>query len=171
MLFENSDHVVVKDTDAKGKSLFTKYGFRKDEVIIVITGKVVAYATDYTIPIDHELKIEPRDPGSVAQYLCHSCEPNAGIKNRTLLVALRDLQEGEEILVSYASLGYEYGKEKTLDGTEASELDLTCRCGTKSCTGRLQCYKEMPPEWRAKYRDYISDYLLDDMRYPYIPFS
>jgi len=171
MIFENPEQVAVGDAGIKGKSLYARHAFKKGDIVLVISGSIVNYATDYTIPIDHELKIEPRIPGSESQYLCHSCEPNVGIKNRTLLVAMRDIAEGEEITTSYAFLGYAYGEEKTIDNTDALPLDLTCHCGTASCHGHLQCYKWMPPAWRAEYREYVSEYLLDDDRYPYIPFE
>lgn len=104
-LFNNAEHVEVKDTTGKGLSLFAVHDFKKDEVVFVAGGKIVNYATDYTIPIDHELKFEPRIPGNEAQYLCHSCEPNIGIHDRTLFVAMRDIQKGEEVVTNYAFFG------------------------------------------------------------------
>jgi uncharacterized protein len=169
MIFRNEDNVVVGEVGGKGKSLFAKRSFVKDEVIIVVAGKVVTYNTDYTVPIDHDLRIEPREPGNEAQFLCHSCEPNVGVRDRTLIVALRDIVVDEEVLISYAMLGYEYGHERSQDGRMPISYDLSCCCGAARCVGVLQCYKHMPPEWRQRYRTYVSDYLLDNERYPYIP--
>ena len=108
MLFNEAEHLDVKETGEKGKSLFAKHDFKKDDTVFVAFGKIVSYPTDYTIPIDENLKIEPRDPGSLAQFICHSCEPNVGIKDRTVFVAMRDILKGEEILTSYAPISSEY---------------------------------------------------------------
>lgn len=168
-LFINSENIEVKEKDGKGLSLFAKHDFKKGDVVFVASGMIVTYATDYTIPIDHELKFEPRVPGNEAQYLNHSCEPNVGVHDRSIFVAMRDIQKGEEIVTNYAFLGYEYGYEMTVDGSVKKEFDKTCRCGAPSCEGTLQCYKHMTPTERIQYREYISGYLLDDERYPYVP--
>ena len=169
-MFSNAQNVEVKNTAAgAGESLFAKRPFKKGEIVFVVSGRVVNYATDYTIPIDHDLKVEPRIPGNEAQFLNHSCEPNIGINHRTLLVAMRDIAEGEEVVTNYAFLGYEYGHEKTIDGSEKKVFDMTCRCGAKKCTGVLQCYKYMTPDDRATYKEYVSDYLWDENKYPYVP--
>lgn len=168
MLFNEQDHIEVQETVSKGKSLFAKHDFKKGDVVFVATGKIVTYPTDYTIPINESLYIEPRYPGSLAQFICHSCDPNVGVNNRNLFVAIRDINKGEEILTSYAFLGYEYGNEKSPDGKEKLSLDITCNCGAKNCSGELQRYKHMTPEWRKQYHEYISEYLRDDSKYPYV---
>ncbi len=161
-------HVEVKETRERGKSLFARHDFTKDDVVFIAYGRILPYATDYTIPIDHNLYIEPRDPGGLAQFINHSCEPNVGVKNRSVFVAMRNISRGEEILTSYAFLGYQYGKEMTINGKKTIIVDRSCRCGAETCIGKLQCYREMPPDWRLKYQAYISDYLLDDKRYPFV---
>lgn len=168
MLFNEQDHVEVRETSSKGKSLFAKHNFKKGDLVFIATGKIITYPTDYTIPVDENLYIEPRSPGSLAQFICHSCDPNVGVNDRNLFVAMRDIYKDEEILTSYAFLGYEYGEEKSRDGKEELSLELTCHCGAKNCNGKLQCYKYMPPEWRREYREYISEYLSDDSKYPYV---
>lgn len=167
--FDASENVEVKEAGAKGKSLFALKDFKKDELVFVQYGAIVNYHTDYTIPIDHDLMIEPRLPGSPGQFMCHSCDPNLGIKNRTLFVAMRDIKKGEEVVTNYAFLGYDYGTEKTLDGKETIELNIKCECGSPNCEGVWGSYKHLTPEKRALWREYISEYLLDDARYPYVP--
>jgi len=168
--YDIHENIEVKESPGKGKSLFAKRDFKKDEIVFVAFGKIVDYHTDYTIPIDHDLMIEPRTPeGNLVQYICHSCEPNVGIQDRSLFVAMRDIAQGEEIVTNYAFLGYEFGKEMNEDGQGRKAFDRTCRCGTKSCKGTMQAYKDLDPEEREKHRNYISDYLLDDEKYPYNP--
>lgn len=167
--FDANEVLEVEEAGAKGKSLFAKKDFQKGDLVFVVYGAIVNYHTDYTIPIDHNLMIEPRTPGSPGQFLCHSCDPNIGVKNRTLFVAMRDIKKGEEVVTNYAFLGYDYGNEKSLDGTKSLNLDVTCACGSANCEGIWGSYKHLSPEKRTLWREYISDYLLDDKRYPYVP--
>lgn len=168
-LFNNLDNVEVKDTHKYGYSLFAKRNFKKDELVFVASGKIVNYHTDYTIPIDHNLMIEPRLPLSPAAFLCNSCNPNLGVKGRTHFVAMRKIKKGEELCTNYAFLGYDYGEEKSISGKKGKVIDLSCKCGAKNCRGKLGCYKTLTPTLRKKYCPYISDYLLDNKKYPYRP--
>lgn len=162
-MFDVFKNIEVKDTDKRGKSLFAKRDFKKDEVVFVAFGKIVSYYTQYTIPIARDLMIEPRTPeGNPVQYICHSCEPNLGIKNRTLFVAMRDIKEGEELFVHYGFLGYSFGKEMTEDGKELAEFDKTCRCGAANCAGYFRGYVDLSEEEKEKWKGYISDYLLHE---------
>jgi SET domain-containing protein len=60
------------------------------------------------------------------RYTNHSCAPNARLcirQGRVEFYALRDIDPGEEITVSY--------------GETHHEGRLTCRCGAPGCAGRL----------------------------------
>lgn len=153
--FENTDRIEAKETDRYGRSLFAKSDFKKDEVVFVAFGALVRKPTSYTIPINWDLFIEPRIPeGNICQYICHSCEPNLGVKRRTLFVAMHDIAKGEEVTIDYAMIGYEYGDE-------LSEEGRICKCGKPSCRGKLGCYKELSQELREEYAGYISEYLFE----------
>src|SRR5436190_20513767 len=128
--YKIEDNIYAKDTGSYGKSLFAKKDFAKDELIFVAFGPLVKVATQYTIPISKHLKIEPRLPeGNICQYICHSCDPNMGIKDRTCLVAMRDIKKDEEIRIDYGMIGYEYGEEIT-------DEERSCKCGSPICRGK-----------------------------------
>lgn len=167
--FDANEVLEVREAGPKGKSLFAKKDFRAGDLVFVVYGATVNYYTDYTIPIHHDLMIEPRIPGSPGQYFCHSCDPNVGVRNRSLFVAVRDIKKEEGVTTNYAFLAYEYGHEKSIDGTKPLNLDISCKCGSKDCEGVWGSYKHLSPEKRALWKEYVSDYLLDDERYPYVP--
>lgn len=154
-MYKIEDNIYAEKTDLYGMSLFAKRSFKKDELVFVAYGPIVKIPTLYTIPISASLKIDPTRPdGNFSQYICHSCNPNLGIKERTCFVAFKDIEVGEEITIDYAMIGYDYGEE-LLDGGR------TCSCGHPECRGKWGCYKELPMDIREKYKGYISDYLLE----------
>lgn len=75
----------------------------------------------------------PLRSGGPARFINHCCEPNCYSKVITVagekhivIVALRDLQRGEELTYNY----------KFAIETEAA-LKVTCYCGAKSCWGTM----------------------------------
>ncbi len=149
------NNIEVRDTGVYGKSLFAKKDFAKDDLVFVAFGPIISTPSLYTIPISKDLKIDPTLPaGNLSQYICHSCEPNLGIKSRTEFVAFRNIKAGEEINIDYGMIGYEYTEEISESGRE-------CRCGSNICRGKWGCYKELDLYLKEKYKGYISDYLLD----------
>ena len=155
MWYTHESNIYVAETGRYGKSLFAKRLFRKGEIVFVAFGPLIRKPTRFTIPIDHDLKIDPTVPaGNPCQYICHSCEPNLGINDRTLFVAMRDILRGEEVVVDYAMLGYEYG-------AELSDGERVCRCGRPNCRGVLGSYRDLPEDLKTRYKGYISDYLLE----------
>ncbi len=148
------DSIYTKDTGKYGKSLFAKRDFLKDELVFIAYGPLVTTATLYTIPVSAELKIDPTQPeGNLSQYICHSCDPNLGIKNRTCFVAFKDIKRDEEITIDYAMIGYEYADE-------IAETGRTCMCGSPICRGKWGCYKELSNELKEKYKGYLSEWLV-----------
>lgn len=156
----NMQNVEVREIAEKGKGLFAKRDFKKGEVVFEILGGVIDYATDYTIPINETEKVEPRLNRSIAQYMNHSCEPNIHPRNdgRTYL-AMRDIQTGEEVATNYAFLGFSFGKEKTIDGSENITFDLTCYCGSKKCKGVMTAYSGLTDEEKKEYKEYVLPFL------------
>lgn len=154
-MYRLEDNIYVKDTGVYGKSLFAKKDFKKDELVFVAYGPITTNPSLYTIPVSKNLKIDPTQPeGNLSQYICHSCNPNLGIKDRVCFVAFKDIYKDEEIAIDYAMLGYEYGEEVAKEGRK-------CSCGFSECRGTWGCYKELPEVLRQKYKGYISDYLLE----------
>ncbi len=153
-MWSNEQNIEAKERAPYGKSLFATRNFKKDEIVFVAFGAVITSPTNYTIPVDWKIFIEPSIPEwNICQYICHSCEPNLGIKQRSLFVAMRDLKKGEEVTIDYAMIGYDYGDE-------LPQERRMCECGKPSCRGKLGCYKELPEELKKKYEGYVSDYLI-----------
>lgn len=148
------EHVRVGQTDDRGSSLFAEHALARGDFIFLIAGPIIADPTQYTCPVAPTLFIDPEPVGNHLRYLNHSCSPNAGIKNRTMVVALRDIKPGDEVCIDYAMIVDEYGDEIT-------EVELVCKCGSAECRGRLGSYNSLPQDLRQKYQGYISEWILE----------
>lgn len=80
-------------------------------------------------------------------FVNHSCQPNAGIQGDRTLIALRNLEPGEEITYDYAM-------------TDTSSYDeFECLCGSYECRGRITGVDWQLPEIRQRYQGYFSSYV------------
>ncbi len=77
----------------------------------------------------------------------HSCNPNVGMTGQIGLIAMRDIQAGEEICLDYAMC----------DGSDYDEFD--CSCGSANCRGRVTGEDWRRPELWERYDGYFSPYL------------
>ena len=88
------------------------------------------------LQIGPELYMEIGAPGVLVN---HSCEPNAGIVEDCILIALRDIAAGEEIFYDYST---------TIDD---DPWTLACQCGHTSCRGTVGEFQTLPDEQRHRY--------------------
>lgn len=91
--------------------------------------------------VDVDRFLLPR--GSIDDLINHSCNPNAGIRlmqNGYRLIALRDIERGQEITYDYATY---------IDSPER----LLCCCGESCCRKEIGRFRELTPTLRAHYLD------------------
>lgn len=163
-IYKIENNIYAKDTGVYGKSLFAVRDFKKGENVFVAFGPIMYKSNDYTIPIGFDsgkkqyVLIEPRIPeGNLCQFICHSCDPNLGIKDRTLFVAMRDIKKDEEVTIDYAMIvpSFEY------KFAEVKWEDRTCLCGREKCRGEVRGYFELTDAEKKKYEGYVSDFILE----------
>jgi uncharacterized protein len=82
-----------------------------------------------------------------ADWINHSCDPNAGLRGQVVLVALRDIEVGEEVCYDYAMS----------DGSAYDEF--ACECGASTCRGRVSGDDWQRPELQVRYAGFFSAYL------------
>ena len=87
--------------------------------------------------IGEDFYIYLQEPG---RLINHSCEPNAGVRDDTILTAIKDISKGEEICFDYSS---------TMDEGEIWAME--CLCGQSNCRGFAADFKTLPRETRVKY--------------------
>ncbi|CAF2163665.1 unnamed protein product [Rotaria magnacalcarata] len=114
------------------------------------------YLRYYTYMLDDDLFDVPRNykTREITEdclLFNHSCDPNCGFggEEEELVVAMRDIAEGEE-------LTYHYG---LMDSENSFWVGLICRCGAKICNGELKFDWWRDPNWQEKYEKYAGAHI------------
>ena len=100
----------------------------------------------YAIQVDDNLFLASRTP-QPEDYINHCCDPNAGLNSQNSLVALRDIEPGEEVCFDYAMS----------DGCSYDEFE--CACNSPLCRGRITGTDWAKPELWSRYAGHFSPYL------------
>jgi hypothetical protein len=139
-----------------GHSVHAREPIQKGETLVVWGGEVVTGKQLLLLPpdvrrrlclqIEEDLFLLTTREGP-SDWINHSCEPNSGLRGQIVLVALRDIETGEEICFDYAMC----------DTHRYCEFD--CHCGTPRCRGRVTANDWRMPELQERYRGYFSPYL------------
>lgn len=127
-----------------GKGLFAKKPIKEGEVIFEFTGELVNFKQTINrqdnfgdpLQIDKDLYINLEEP---VRFINHSCNPNTGIKNDVILIALKDIWKGEELYFDYST---------TMD--EAHWI-MQCRCGHTNCRKIIKDFKYLPYQIKQRY--------------------
>jgi hypothetical protein len=138
-----------------GRGLFARERVRTGETLLVwggdvVTGDMLKWMSEekhrLAVQIEEDLYLVTPNEGP-ADWVNHSCEPNAGLIGQIVLVALRNIEVGEEICFDYA----------TSDGSPYDEFE--CGCGSRLCRGHVTGNDWMLPELQERYRGHFSPYI------------
>ncbi|HEX7070820.1 MAG TPA: SET domain-containing protein [Rhodothermales bacterium] len=138
-----------------GRGIFARQPIRAGEVLSVWGGAVTtgdrfralpAEIRQISVQVEEDLYLVPGVEGP-AEWFNHSCSPNAGMEGQISLVALRDIEAGEEICYDYAMS----------DGSPYDEFE--CHCHVPECRGRVTGNDWQRPELWARYGRHFSPYL------------
>lgn len=140
-----------------GCGVFARQRIPKGELISLWGGKIVRkQELDPTMPrftqrvlqIDEDLYILTAEDKEPNDCFNHSCDPNLGFSGQIGLVAMRDIEAGEELTFDYAMS----------DGGPYDEFE--CYCGSPSCRRKITGNDWKLPSLWFKYGEYFSPYLL-----------
>jgi uncharacterized protein len=139
-----------------GFGLFAREYIKSGETLCVWSGQVYTEEQLADVPIEraqHGLQVEenvyllPLGVGDPADYVNHSCDPNAGLNGQICLVAIRDILLDEEVCFDYAM-------------SDSSDYDeFECHCGSPMCRGRITGNDWKIPELQNRYDGYFIPYL------------
>jgi hypothetical protein len=150
-------------SEIAGRGLVAVKAISKGEVVAVKGGHIVTSEqlrsmperlqdSDVQITDDlHLMALTEDEYESVMLFINHSCEPNVGFAGNVVLVAMRDIDAGEELTTDYAMF----------DDYEGS---MDCTCGRPACRRRIDGRDWQRPDLQERYRGYFSWYLDRKMR-------
>lgn len=136
--------------------MFARENIKKDELISLWGGRIISEAElDTSIPrfaqrvvqLDEGLYLLTPEAEEPTDCFNHSCDPNMGFFGQIGLVALRDIQAGDELSFDYAMC----------DGEPYDEF--ACYCGSARCRKHITGNDWMIPELWKRYDGYFSPYL------------
>lgn len=141
----------VRDTQIKGRGLFTLAPIKQGTVIGDYTGTVMhtidALKEDdtnfYLMYYSDRASIYPEDINAPGLHTVnHSCVPNCWMylyRGHTLFFAVRDIEAGEEITVHYL----------LAPDPNCIPCSHVCKCGAEKCTGTMHLSVEKYQEWEG----------------------
>jgi len=142
-------------TKIGGRGVYAGEAIRRGDVLVVFAGSALEgrdipnLSPDQRrllLQVEEDVYLMTHVEGS-ADWVNHCCEPNAGLRGQLTLVAMRDIEAGEEICYDYAMS----------DGSPYDAFD--CRCGAATCRLRVSGDDWMKEELWERYRGYFSPYI------------
>lgn len=145
----------ARPTENGHHGVYAKIHIAQGEILVIWGGQVATrdefmqlpeHLRRLTIQIEEDFYLAGNeiDP---ADFVNHSCEPNAGLQGQIVLVAMRDIAPSEEICFDYAMT----------DGSDYDEFE--CHCGAPNCRKFVRGSDWRNPELWEKYRGYFMPYL------------
>ncbi len=154
----------VKKSPVGGTGVFARELIKKGTLVAVWGGVVLTRQElraivrrypgfRYPVQINTNFWIGPLSYKELdeGEYFNHSCEPNCGVFGSNMLVAMRDINSGEEITFDYSM-------------TDSQDLKMVCHCGTSSCRKIIKGSDWRRPELQKKYQKYFSVYLKEKIK-------
>lgn len=133
--------LIVRSSDIHAAGVYTTAPIKKDTLVVEYTGPIVSRERadelyegrpyTYLFGLDDGRII---DGHGIAAFVNHCCDPNCEtdeIDGKIWIVALRDIEAGEELTYDYC----------LFDGEEDDEAP--CYCGAKDCRGTMYSEEEI----------------------------
>jgi hypothetical protein len=141
-----------------GHGLFANTEIPSGTLLLIQGGHIISLFQEPLLPpemwdlpmqISDELMIGPRELHEVedADFVNHSCDPNAGWKGQIFLMSMREISADEEIRFDYATV-------VSLPG-----YGFDCECGSPHCRKRVTSEDWKIPEIQNRYHGWFQYYL------------
>ena len=150
---------VVVGRSAIGRGVFAARYFEPGQPILTFGGQVLTKVDmlalgperAYALQIGAAEFLDLTSPG---RYLNHSCDPNAGMSDDRVLLALRPIVPGEEIRFDYSTTMRE------------DHWTMECRCGEYLCRRVVLDFHHLPPITQNRYLQLgiVQRFIVDEVR-------
>lgn len=89
---------------------------------------------------------------SIGECFNHSCDPNAGFRDKITLVAIEDIKMGEQVTFDYAMC------------MTSDIVNMDCSCGVEWCRRKITSNDWMIPELQGKYEHFFQPYIKEKIK-------
>lgn len=146
---------IRSDKTIEGRGMFASQPIKKGDLVTLWGGDVVDRARFEALgehqkrqsaQAEEGLYLVSSKPGP-GDWINHSCDPNAGMDGQIAVVAMREIQPGEEVTIDYAMV----------DGDELDSFE--CACGSPICRRLVTGADWRLPELQQRYDGYFSPFL------------
>lgn len=145
--------LVSADSPIEGLGVFARIGFRRGELLCVMQGERITVPQvkeryrQGILRLSDPLQVSERmyvhlDP--LLLHINHSCNPNAAVVGDVDLIAVRSIDEGEEIIFDYSPSEWTWARF----GKYAA-WSMQCGCGERNCRGVISQFPFMPRRLKA----------------------
>lgn len=156
-----SSKITIRASPIHNLGMFAQFPIEKGEVVFIKGGHIVRKGELYFeetissyLPIDDEFfvgAVSKEEEENVKLFVNHSCEPNCGLRGEITFIALRKIEEGEELTCDYAMIDNE-------------DYEFECNCGSPNCRKKITGFDWKIKELQIKYADYFARYLTDKIK-------
>jgi len=149
--------VYVAKANNLGKGIFAQADIRKDKIIFITKGTIEkgSYNPEFYCKGPNWLAVAKNKwlspfKNNPWRYINHSCNPNAGLKGKVTVVAMKDIKKDEQITIDYSI-------------TEDDPYwKMNCNCGQKNCRKIIRSVRFLSPRLFKKYKKYIPKFLRNE---------
>ncbi len=147
----NIPNLELKDTPSKGKGIFSRITFPTGTTIFEVTGRIVqkdSIPKPYAPEVDNYFQIGATTyiglSGSYDDFINHSCNPNCWVYivgTRAFIVALRQINPGDELTFDYS----------TTSSETTEEWAMPCCCGSFGCRKLISGFDYLDDKRKEEY--------------------
>lgn len=146
-------------SDIHGIGVFAKDRIELGEIVWIRTGHVVIgdearkldlRLGDFSLQIEDDFFLSPSNEDELkrtAIFFNHSCEPNVGIIGQVTFLAMRNIDQGEELAVDLATI------------EARPDFSINCNCHSKRCRGRITGNDWREPKIQLLYQGFFSTFI------------
>jgi hypothetical protein len=139
--------------------VFATRSLQPGQPILALTGPILSHAgvealggnRAYALQVGPDEYLDTMPPG---RYANHSCDPNSGLLDDRLLIALRTIVIGEEVRFDYSTT------------MSQDHWAMECRCGAPFCRRVVLDFHHLPPIAQNRYLQLgiVQRFIVDQVR-------
>ena len=167
------EKIEARKSKISGKGVFATTDIKKKEIICIMNGRRISIPELKKAYSSGKARID--DPFQIGDksymilnkpynYFNHSCSPNAGIKGKSTMFALRKIEKGEEITFDYSTTEWTNDAAWKINWTKLWKIK--CKCGSKHCRKWVRIFPLLPKKLKIKYKRVgaLPDFILNKIQ-------